>query len=128
MKQQFSFILIVLFGSLLSGCHITWTTAPSKATKSNYEILDSLVADKACDASYQCKVLAVGERPSCKGPSQYIIYSTKRVNELKLNDIAKKITEQERFNNAKTSLQETCKPILPITPLCIKQQCQTYRP
>ncbi|MBD1582736.1 hypothetical protein [Pseudoalteromonas sp. S16_S37] len=128
MKQQLSFILIVLFGSLLSGCHITWTTTPSTVTKSNYEILDDLIADKTCDASYQCKVLAVGKRPSCEGPSQYLIYSTKQVNDRKLNEIANKITEQERSNDDKTSLQETCKPVLPITPLCIRQQCQTYRP
>ncbi|BBN80047.1 hypothetical protein PA25_00320 [Pseudoalteromonas sp. A25] len=127
MKQQLSFILIALVGVLLGGCQITWTTQDS-TKKSNDEILDALIADKACDASYQCKVLAVGERPSCEGPSQYIIYSTKRVNKQKLDDIVTKITEQERMNNESTSSSDTCKAVLPITPLCIKQQCQTYKP
>ncbi|CAH9065349.1 hypothetical protein PSECIP111951_03689 [Pseudoalteromonas holothuriae] len=128
MTQQLRLISIILCGLLLNGCQTTWTPQQSTLATSHAETLNSLIANKQCDASYQCKVLALGERPACEGPSQYVIYSTKHSDKQALDDIATKITTQERLNNKKPSAQKMCKPVIPVTPLCIKQQCQTYRP
>ncbi|CAM4279630.1 hypothetical protein [Pseudoalteromonas byunsanensis] len=126
MKQQLCLISVVFCGTLMTGCHTLWSTEPKEPEKTNYDILADLTADKSCDASYQCKVLEVGERLSCEGPSQYLIYSIKRTNEQKIAEVAAQITAQEHKANLEKAPQSSCQQVLPVIPLCIKQTCQSY--
>ncbi|OHU84632.1 hypothetical protein BET10_05245 [Pseudoalteromonas amylolytica] len=119
-------ISIVFCGTLMTGCHTLWSATPVEPKKTNYDILADLTAKKSCDASYQCKVLEVGERLSCEGPTQYMIYSTKEANEQKIAEVAALITEQEHKANLGKQSQSSCKQVLPVIPLCIKKTCQPY--
>ncbi|WP_105166570.1 hypothetical protein [Pseudoalteromonas sp. T1lg23B] len=126
MKQQLRLITVVFCGTLMTGCHTLWSSEPKEPVKTNYDILADLTADKSCDASYQCKVLEVGERLSCEGPSQYMIYSIKKTDEQKIAEVAALITEQEHQENLLKAPQSSCQQVLPVIPLCIKKSCQPY--
>ncbi|WP_141685407.1 hypothetical protein [Pseudoalteromonas luteoviolacea] len=49
---------------LLAGCEATYTETQQQVEPDDGS-LDQLIADKGCDASFQCKVIAVGERLTC---------------------------------------------------------------
>jgi hypothetical protein len=112
--------------SLLSGCELILPMQPVAVEKSQYDKLNELVADKSCDASYQCKVLEVGERPACEGPSRYIIYSSKQVNEQKIESIAASITAKEHAENQDKPTEDRCNQVIPVIPICIQNSCQPY--
>ncbi|WP_247682591.1 hypothetical protein [Pseudoalteromonas sp. MMG013] len=88
--------------------------------------LTTLIADKSCDASFQCKVLSIGERPACGGPSEYLIYSNKSLNEDLVEKMAAQITKQEQMSNKQQASVDVCKQVLPIQSLCINKKCEAF--
>lgn len=116
--------LPVLFGViLLSACS---TTSLTGTTSSSAEKLNSYIADKSCDATFQCKVIPVGERLACGGPSQYLIYSTKMSDEDKVLELAEQVTAQEKASNNLLAPSDICQQVLPIQSLCVSNTCEAF--
>ncbi|KZN57250.1 hypothetical protein N474_08605 [Pseudoalteromonas luteoviolacea CPMOR-2] len=109
---------------LLAGCEATYTeTQPLQSEDS--DSLEQLIADKGCDASFQCKVIAVGERLTCGGPSKYLVYSSRNVDEEQVERAAHAITTAEKAKNQHAIASDICEPVLPIQALCISNACQS---
>ncbi|KZN60333.1 hypothetical protein [Pseudoalteromonas luteoviolacea] len=110
--------------TLLAGCEATYTDTEQQV-KPNEGPLDQLIADKGCDASFQCKVIAVGERLTCGGPSKYLVYSSRNVDEVQVERAAQRITAEEKARNRDAIASDMCEPVLPIQALCISSTCQS---
>ncbi|NMM42527.1 hypothetical protein [Pseudoalteromonas arctica] len=112
---------------ILSGCVSTSDSTPAN-DNTNVSKLNSalaeLVQDNSCTASFQCKVLEVGQR-ACGGPSRYVVYSTLHTQQENAEQLADQITEQETADNQTNGLTD-CLPVLPVQALCIDQQCQSF--
>ncbi|MBQ4838978.1 hypothetical protein [Pseudoalteromonas luteoviolacea] len=108
----------------LAGCEATYSEPQSAQAKSNGS-LEEIIADKGCDASFQCKVIAVGERLTCGGPSRYLVYSSRNVNEEEVERAAKMVTLAEQSQNKDKIASEICEPVLPVQALCISSTCQS---
>ncbi|MCF2910931.1 hypothetical protein L1285_21740 [Pseudoalteromonas sp. DL2-H2.2] len=120
--MKYQCLALFLLTGLLSACSSTQTT-PHNHDDDN-QALSELVADKGCDASFQCKVIGVGERQTCGGPSQYVVYSVRNVDETQVEQMATAITQKEQAINQQTPPSEVCKQVLPIQALCINRECQ----
>ncbi|MEZ7277852.1 hypothetical protein [Pseudoalteromonas sp. 68 DY56-GL68] len=107
----------------LTGCETTTSSNSSKVDLSDLnEQLNELASNNSCTATFQCKVLEVGER-ACGGPSRYVVYSTLNTAQEQAEQLAERITMAEK--NAEQSLTvNDCSPVLPVQSLCISQQCQ----
>ena len=116
-----TFALAVLSCIALSGCQSS-TTIISPPESS----LQSYISDLSCDASYQCKVIGVGERAACGGPSKYLVFSTKSLDEEVVDRLAAEETAKERILNERNEIQDSCKQVLPIQSLCVKNACQSF--
>lgn len=113
---------------IVSGCMSTTestTTGSASLDKSNSS-LNELVQDTSCTASFQCKVLEVGQR-ACGGPSRYVVYSTLNTEQEKVEQLAQQINALEAENNKRNGLTD-CLPVLPVQALCISQTCQSFEP
>ncbi|MEQ3512564.1 hypothetical protein ABMY35_04195 [Pseudoalteromonas sp. BZB3] len=119
MKTVLALVISILL--MLSGCQ---SPAGTQFEESN--TLKAYVADLSCDASFQCKVIGVGERAACGGPSNYVVFSTKNVDENEVERLADAETTQERILNERQPPDETCKQVLPIQSLCIKSKCESF--
>ncbi|KZN47719.1 hypothetical protein [Pseudoalteromonas luteoviolacea] len=108
----------------LTGCATTETGAQLTQNHSSSS-LEQVIADKGCDASFQCKVIAVGERLTCGGPSRYLVYSSRNVNEDDVERAAKAVTLAEQADNKDKIASEICEPVLPIQALCISNTCKS---
>ena len=106
---------------MLSGCQSSKGTQLEQSNS-----LKAYVADLSCNASFECKVIGVGERAACGGPSNYVIFSTKNTDEKEVERLADVETAQERILNEKQPPEETCKQVLPIQSLCIKNKCESF--
>ncbi|WMO15248.1 hypothetical protein [Pseudoalteromonas piscicida] len=118
-------IFIACIGTLiaaLSGCEITPSDATNRSNATH--TLSDIRANIGCDASYQCKVIGVGERLTCGGPREYLIYSTKHTDEQDVEAAVSAITEQEKLNNKGKAPAISCEPVMPIQTLCIAHTCQ----
>ena len=116
--------LPVLFGVIfLSACS---TTSFTGATNNTVAQLDSYIADKSCDATFQCKVIPVGERLTCGGPSQYLIYSTKVNDEDKVLELVEQVTALEKESNKLLAPSDMCQQVLPIQSLCVSNTCEAF--
>jgi hypothetical protein len=106
---------------ILSGCEVT---QHSKGL--NQDSLQRYISDLDCDASFQCKVIGVGERAACGGASRFVIFSTKTVDEREVEKLANQITTKERNLNKTVDSEEGCKQVLPIQSLCIRNRCESF--
>jgi altronate dehydratase len=106
---------------LLSGCQ----SSPN-AKQTDKTSIQTYVSDLSCTASYQCKVIGIGERPACGGPSRYIVFSTKTVNESEVERLAEAETAREQILNENRVTEDSCKQVLPIQSLCIKNVCESF--
>ncbi|TMP35702.1 hypothetical protein [Pseudoalteromonas rubra] len=120
--MKYQCLTLFLLTGLLTGCSNTQSTQATD--NDDNQALSELVADKGCDASFQCKVIGVGERQTCGGPSQYVVYSVRNVDESQVEQAALAITRQEQVLNQQTPPNDVCKQVLPIQALCINRQCQ----
>lgn len=66
MKLAISLACIGTLIAALSGCEMTPSDATSRSNTAH--TLTEIRAHLGCDASYQCKVIGVGERLTCGGP------------------------------------------------------------
>ncbi|MEJ6476519.1 hypothetical protein [Pseudoalteromonas piscicida] len=106
----------------LSGCQLTQT---NQTAQSNTELtLSNIKTNVGCDASYQCKVIGVGERLTCGGPREYLIYSTKHSDEQKVEAVVSAITKNEKIENKSKKPAASCEPVMPVQTLCIAHKCQ----
>jgi len=111
---------------IVSGCMSTTestTTGSASLDKSN-STLNELVQDTSCTASFQCKVLEVGQR-ACGGPSRYVVYSTLNTEQEKVEQLTQQINALEADNNKSNGLTD-CLPVIPVQALCINQTCQSF--
>ncbi|MEH6397092.1 hypothetical protein [Pseudoalteromonas sp.] len=111
---------------IVSGCVSTTDSASAGSAslvKSN-NALNELVQDTSCTASFQCKVVEVGQR-ACGGPSRYVVYSTLNTEQEKAEQLAQQINVLEAENNKSNGLTD-CLPVLPVQALCINQTCQSF--
>lgn len=111
---------------IVSGCVSTTDSASAGSAslaKSN-NALDELVQDTSCTASFQCKVIEVGQR-ACGGPSRYVVYSTLSTEQERAEQLAQQINVLEAENNKSNGLTD-CLPVLPVQALCINQTCQSF--
>ncbi|KPH92901.1 hypothetical protein AMS58_20230 [Pseudoalteromonas porphyrae] len=126
-RFSYSKLLATATGLLmLSGCANTADSSKNNnvdLSKSN-KALGELIQENNCTASFQCKVLEVGQR-ACGGPSRYVVYSTLQTPQEKAEQLARQITAQETAENKANGLSD-CLPILPIQALCIAQRCQSF--
>ncbi|MBE0366708.1 hypothetical protein PAUR_a3769 [Pseudoalteromonas aurantia 208] len=121
MKSIAYSITILLLGGCASSPMLSYNNDGSSPS------LTTLIADKSCDASFQCKVLSIGERPACGGPSQYLIYSNKSLNEDLVEQTAAQVTKQEQMSNKQQTSVDVCKQVLPIQSLCINKKCEAFK-
>jgi hypothetical protein len=84
--------------------------------------LQAFIANKACDTSNQCQVIAVGSR-ACGGPSQYAIYSSKHVNSDEAQALAAKITVAEKSFNEKNDMMSICQHLEEPAAQCVNNVC-----
>lgn len=84
--------------------------------------LQAFIANKECDTSNQCQVIAVGSR-ACGGPSQYAIYSNKAVDSDKVQTLAAKITVAEKVFNEKNKMMSICQHLEEPAAQCINNTC-----
>jgi lipopolysaccharide export system protein LptA len=120
-------LLAVSLATVIQGCsstsnetstsseHITITSAEKE--------LANVIKDLSCDASYQCKVLPLGER-SCGGPSRFVIYSTKNNSQERIEQLGTEITSFEKAYNKKDGHVESCRSTIQPQTLCLNQQCE----
>ncbi len=123
----------VLIGLIaLAGCQTSAPQNKSNGEKIRIEFesitqaqdsLTTIISDKSCDASYQCKVLHLGER-ACGGASHFEIYSTKTANQEEVEHIATQITDFEKRYNQKENSIDTCQHTITPQTLCIKSTCE----
>ena len=117
-----TFTLLILFITVLCACNST-SNRNNISTVANIDTLKQLTKNKSCDASYQCKVLNIGERLACGGPSQQLVYSVKNVDESRAQAYAQQLTEREKIANEGLKNAEMCKQVPSIQALCINQVC-----
>jgi hypothetical protein len=119
-------LVIVASLFIATGCESTFDTGTSGSVnlpKAN-SALSELVQDTSCTASFQCKVLEVGQR-ACGGPSRYVVYSNLNTEQETAELLAQQITEQETRQNQASGASD-CSPVLPVQALCIDKQCQAF--
>ncbi len=111
---------------VLTGCESTFDTSSSGSTslaKAN-NALTELVEDTSCTASFQCKVLEVGQR-ACGGPSRYLVYSSLNTEQESAEQLAQQVTNREILENKENGASD-CSPVLPVQALCINKKCQAF--
>lgn len=124
--SYFKYLVTTACFVIISGCMSTTdsaTSANASLAQSN-NALDELVQDTSCTASFQCKVLEVGQR-ACGGPSHYVVYSTLNTEQERAEQLAQQINALEAENNKSNGLTD-CLPVLPVQALCINQTCQSF--
>ncbi|MGS0498304.1 hypothetical protein CWB85_18205 [Pseudoalteromonas sp. S1727] len=111
---------------IVSGCMSTTDSAPAESASLAQvnNNLNELVQDTSCTASFQCKVLEVGQR-ACGGPSRYVVYSTLNTEQEKAEQLAQQTNLLEADNNKTNGLTD-CLPVLPVQALCIDKTCQSF--
>ena len=113
----------VLASIALSGCETTTSGSSARVDLGDLnDQLNDIVSNNSCTASFQCKVLEVGER-ACGGPSRYVVYSTLNNAQEQAEQLAEQITAVERSSGQALTVTD-CSPVLPVQSLCISQQCQ----
>lgn len=117
-----TFTLLILFITVLCACNST-STRKNSLNITNIEAIKEFTQDKSCNASYQCKVLNIGERLACGGPSKQLVYSVKNVDEARAQAYAKQLTEVEKIANEGLKNAQMCKQVPSIQALCINQVC-----
>lgn len=84
--------------------------------------LNSLIADKQCATSSQCKVNAVGSR-ACGGPSDYIVYSTQSASQEQVSALSDIVTLLESTFNAQKGMISTCQHLTAPNTQCVENKC-----
>ncbi|MBS3799187.1 MULTISPECIES: hypothetical protein [unclassified Pseudoalteromonas] len=97
-------------------------TATNESIAQGYRRIHELTADKTCDTSQQCQVVAVGSR-ACGGANEYVVFSTKTADAEQVKALAEEITVQERQFNLKTGAVSICEHLMRPSTQCQQSQC-----
>ncbi|WP_105189508.1 hypothetical protein [Pseudoalteromonas sp. T1lg48] len=97
-------------------------TATKESIAQGYRQIHELTADKSCDTSQQCQVVAVGSR-ACGGANEYLVFSTKTADAEQVKALAEAITVQERQFNLKTGAVSICEHLMRPSTQCQQSQC-----
>lgn len=124
-------IIAMCFGYLLtlSACSVTTSEHSNNQIQTMTQAeqkLAEITKDKSCDASYQCRVLPLGEK-ACGGASGYLIFSSKNTSIEQAEYLASEITSFEQIYNKNNQALATCQNILAPQTLCISNICQEYK-
>lgn len=84
--------------------------------------LNTLIADKQCDTSTQCRVNAVGSR-ACGGPSSFVVYSTNTASEGQVTALSDKITKLESSYNSQKEIMSICQHLTTPSTQCVENKC-----
>ena len=84
--------------------------------------LNTLITDKQCDTSTQCRISAVGSR-ACGGPSRFIVYSTKSASEKQVAALSDKITKLESSYNSQKGMMSICQHLTTPSTQCVENKC-----
>lgn len=84
--------------------------------------LNTLITDKQCDTSTQCRISAVGSR-ACGGPSSFIVYSTKSASEKQVAALSDKITKLESSYNSQKGMMSICQHLTTPSTQCVENKC-----
>lgn len=84
--------------------------------------LNTLITDKQCDTSTQCRISAVGSR-ACGGPSSFIVYSTKSASEKQVAALSDKITKLESNYNSQKGMMSICQHLTTPSTQCVENKC-----
>ena len=110
----------------LTGCQSTIVNTKQNgiSTLTDAETkLKTLISDNSCDATFQCRVIAYGER-ACGGFSRFDIYSIKTVKQEEVEFLANEITQFEKAYNETTQVFASCEHNPAPQTLCIDNSCQ----
>ncbi|WP_105200384.1 hypothetical protein [Pseudoalteromonas sp. T1lg10] len=97
-------------------------TATPESIAQGYKQIHELTADKSCDSTEQCQVVAVGSR-ACGGANEYLVFSTKTADAAQVKALAEEITVQERQFNLKTGAVSICEHLMRPSTQCQQSQC-----
>ncbi|GIZ52782.1 hypothetical protein [Noviherbaspirillum aridicola] len=75
-------------------------------------LIEREVGDASAQRPEQCRVLPLGAR-ACGGPQAYLVYSTARADERRLQELARQYTEAEQKYNRIAGTMSTCSHIEP---------------
>ncbi|GAA60961.1 hypothetical protein P20652_2833 [Pseudoalteromonas sp. BSi20652] len=84
--------------------------------------LNTLITDKQCDTSTQCRVIAVGSR-ACGGPSSFVVYSTNAASEEQVTILGEKITKLESNYNSQKGMMSICQHLTTPSTQCVENKC-----
>ena len=84
--------------------------------------LNTLITDKQCDTSTQCRISAVGSR-ACGGPSSFVVYSTKSASEKQVAALSDKITKLESSYNSQKGMMSICQHLTTPSTQCVENKC-----
>ena len=110
---------------LLSLSFLLILSIPSYASSERESLasdIKKMVADLSCDDSVQCKSIGFGSRV-CGGYYSYIIYSTKNVYEVKLDQLAAKYYQLDKKHNESSNMGSICIVAYPRVAKCIEGNC-----
>ena len=108
-----SFLLILSIPSYASGERLPLASE-----------IKEMVVDLSCDNSHQCKSIGFGSR-GCGGYASYIIYSTKTVYEVKLDQLAAKYYQLDKKYNEQRGMTSICSVEQPRVAECIEGSCRS---
>jgi hypothetical protein len=69
--------------------------------------IDAEIGEPGADSISQCKYIAFGAKP-CGGPWTFLVYSTKRTDESKLQQLVKEYNALQKKINAEEGLGSDC--------------------
>ncbi len=117
MRRRLHSLLLL---TLVSAC--TAAPPPTKASALRAE-LAAEIGDAACDSDAQCRTVAVGHK-ACGGPAGYLAWSSKRSNETKLKDLARRQGEAEKAENEGKGLMSNCAVVVDPGAVCKVARCE----
>lgn len=124
---KFSSLFVACY--LLAGCQLSQSSTQIRSINTINDAettLAKVIADKSCDATYQCRVIAYGER-ACGGPSRFDIYSIKNSKQEEVEFLANEITQFEKAYNENAPEFSTCEHNPSPQSLCIANTCELIK-
>lgn len=112
---------LLLLLTLVSACTAAPPLQPKAATL-RAELMKE-VGDAACDSDAQCRTVAVGHK-ACGGPAGYLAWSSKRSNEARLKDLARRQSEAEKAENEGNGMMSNCAVVVDPGAVCKAARCE----
>lgn len=127
MLMKTSKILLTLVAPLVAGVLVSCAMNEEERLQSQMDDLrdqvQMLAQDKSCSATDDCRATELGER-ACGGPSRYVIYSVKTVDEPKLLEKIRRYNRLSRAHNDLTGAVSTCIFQMPPELECHSGECR----